>query len=169
MPDWKDIVSNVAPTLATALGGPLAGGAVKYLSSKFLGKDDASVSDLQDAILGATPEQLVKLREIDAQYKADMERAKVDIYALEVKDRDSARQLAKENMTPQIIGSVIFTIGYFYIFSLIINNSIKASGEVHLMIGVLTAVMTMIAQFWFGSSQGSKQKTKEITDKILIK
>lgn len=37
MPDWKDVISSVAPGLATAFGGPLAGAAVKVIADKVLG------------------------------------------------------------------------------------------------------------------------------------
>jgi hypothetical protein len=36
--DWKKIVGAVAPTLATALGGPLAGMAAAAVSDALLGK-----------------------------------------------------------------------------------------------------------------------------------
>jgi len=33
--DWKKVVSTVAPVLGTALGGPLAGAATKFIADKF--------------------------------------------------------------------------------------------------------------------------------------
>jgi len=39
---WKGIVGTVAPALATALGGPLAGVAVRAIAEKVLGKPEAS-------------------------------------------------------------------------------------------------------------------------------
>jgi hypothetical protein len=67
--DWKQTVRNVAPTIGTALGGPLAGTAVKLLADKFLGKQDATEAEVAAAIQGATSEQLIKLKEIDTEFK----------------------------------------------------------------------------------------------------
>ena len=53
MKDWKKVLGGIAPTIATALGGPLAGTATKFLASSLLGKDEASESELEAAIIGA--------------------------------------------------------------------------------------------------------------------
>lgn len=164
MKDWRSIVGTLAPTIATALGGPLAGTATKFLSNALLGNDDATEHDLEAAILGATPDQLAELRKIDNSFKLEMKRIDVDVYALEVDDRKNARDMAKTNMLPQIILSTIFIGGYFMIvwmlFSgqVIIDESIRDMSNI--LLGVLTANIPSIMQFWFGSSHGSKQKTK---------
>ena len=46
--DWKDVIGAVAPTIATALGGPLAGAAVKTLSNVLLGHEKGTESDASD-------------------------------------------------------------------------------------------------------------------------
>jgi hypothetical protein len=38
--NWKSIVKSIAPVLGTALGGPIAGGAIKMLSSALLGNEN---------------------------------------------------------------------------------------------------------------------------------
>lgn len=53
--DWKEIVRAVAPTLATALGGPLAGVATSEISNAILGKSDGTEAELGDALVKATP------------------------------------------------------------------------------------------------------------------
>jgi hypothetical protein len=42
MASWKDIIRSIAPTIGTALGGPLAGTATKFIADKMLGKADAT-------------------------------------------------------------------------------------------------------------------------------
>ena len=44
--DWKSIVKVVAPTIATGLGGPLAGLATKALSEVLLGKSDGTEDEV---------------------------------------------------------------------------------------------------------------------------
>jgi|GEM_PF-3021682 len=52
----KGLIGNVAPTIATALGGPLAGGAVKLLTGALGLKDKATESQIMDAVANASPE-----------------------------------------------------------------------------------------------------------------
>jgi len=164
MSGWKKILGSIAPTLATALGGPMAGTAVKFLSNKFLGTEEGTEQDIAQAISMASPEQLAELKKIDADFKVQMEKIGVDVFALEIEDRKDARSMAKVNMWPQIILSVIFIGGYFAIVGLLVTGEIVVPAEqmqiVSILIGVLTAGVANIMQFWFGSSHGSKNKDK---------
>ena len=54
----KTLITEIAPTIATALGGPLAGGATKLLSQALTGKEDATEKEMQQALSVATIEQL---------------------------------------------------------------------------------------------------------------
>lgn len=56
------ILADVAPTIATALAGPLAGVAVGFIS-KFFGVDQEKA---QEAVAGADP---VKLQELEEKFK----------------------------------------------------------------------------------------------------
>ena len=113
MSSWKDIIRNIAPTLGVALGGPMAGVATKFIADKILGKKSASEQDIQEFVTNASPEDLVKLKEIDHQFKIDMKNLEIDVYELEYKDRDSARKLFAVNIWPQITLSTVFVLGYF--------------------------------------------------------
>ena len=113
MSSWKEIVRNIAPTLGVALGGPMAGAATKFIADKMLGKPDATQAEIADVILGASPDQLTKLKELDHQFKLDMKNLEIDVYELEYKDRDSARKLFAVNIWPQITLSTVFVLGYF--------------------------------------------------------
>lgn len=73
MSGFTDILNAVAPTLATALGGPLAGAAVAFLSSK-LGVDPAIV---EQTVAGMAPADLVKLKQMDYEFQQEM--AKIGI------------------------------------------------------------------------------------------
>jgi hypothetical protein len=160
--DWKALVKNIAPVLGTALGGPLAGAATKFLAEAWLGKPDATEQELAEAIAGASPEQLVRLRELDNDFKLKMRQLDINVFELEVKDRSSARELAKVDMRPQIWLSVIYTVGYFgclYMFfagDVAVPETLKS--EFGMVLGVMTAAQIKIMDFWFGSSYGSKTK-----------
>lgn len=160
--DWKSLVRNVAPTLGAALGGPFAGAATKFLADKFLGNPDATENEIADFVTTASPEKLVELRKLDNDFKIRMRELDVDVFKLEVSDRVSARDLAKTDMRPHIALSGVYTTGYFVMVYLFMTGEVSIDPglktEFSIVLGVMTAAQTMIMQFWFGSSSGSKVK-----------
>lgn len=163
--NWKKIVGNLAPTIATALGGPLAGTATKFIASELLGNESALEKDIETFISNANPDQLAKLRQIDNDFAVKMAELDVDIFSLEIKDRDSARSLAKVNMLPQIILSALFILGYFAIVGILFSGAVIIDESIrdmsNILLGVLTANIPAIMSFWFGSSHGSKTKVNK--------
>jgi len=165
---WKETLATVAPTIATALGGPLAGIAVG-VAADALGLSDRTQQALEAAVTGGNPETLLRLKEADNSFKLEMERLGVDLERIHQADRVSARDLAKVDMRPQVILSIVFIGGYFgAMFALHgvlfetkdINSQVVALFGA--LIGVFTREMSGIMQFWFGSSSGSKEKGARI-------
>ena len=163
--DWKSVVGKVAPGLATALGGPLAGVAVSALANEFLGEESTgpeTEKQLETIIMGGSPEVLERIKKIDNDFTLRMRELGVEEFKVEAADRASARELAKTDMTPQIVLSAIFIGGYFWVvYALVIGKFVIPEGQgtlVATLIGVLTAGVANIMQFWFGSSSGSKNK-----------
>lgn len=166
MADWKDIIAGVAPTIATAIGGPLAGAAVKFLGGELLGDEGAGEAKLEEFILGANPESLERLRNADNDFKVKMRELDIDVIELSVSNTKSAREMAKVNMWPQILLSVLFVVGYFAILIMMFVDFISPSEAMKdpllILLGVMTREMPTIMQFWFGSSFGSKRKTEKL-------
>lgn len=165
--DWKSIVKSIAPVIGTAIGGPFGGAAMAALSKGLLGKENATEEELSAAVVGATPEQLATLKKVDNDFKVQMRELGIKEDELVYKDKASAREMFKVNIWPQILLSAVFVFGYFIIMGLLISGSINIDKDVMVLvtavIGVLTAGVTGILQFWFGSSLGSKEKTASIT------
>ena len=67
MKGWKEIIGTVAPTLATALGGPLAGVATQAISAALLGKADGSEDEIAAAFSVGGADALQKARDADAR------------------------------------------------------------------------------------------------------
>jgi len=153
---WKKIVAGIAPTLATALGGPFAGMAVKAIGNKLIGKENAQEAEVEAALLSATPDQLLKIKELDSEFALEMKRLDVDLEALAVSDRSSARELFRVNIWPQITLSVLFIGGYFTILWALFGGTIMLDPSIrdmsNILLGVLTAGIPMILRFWFGGS-----------------
>jgi hypothetical protein len=156
------LLAQVAPTVATALGGPLAGLAVKTLSEAMFGHQDASESDVSAALMSATPEQLQKLKETDATFKLKMKELDIDLEKIAAGDRDSARnmQIRTNDWIPRAM-AIMVTFGFFGILAWLLVRGVPPSGSETLiyMLGALGTAWTGIVQFYFGSSAGSKAKT----------
>jgi len=161
--DWKKLVRKVAPTIGAALGTPASGMAIKFLADKFLGNPDATEIELAGAIQNSTPEQILALKQLDQDFAIKMKELDIDVFRLETADRQNARELFKVNIWPQVILSGLFVVGYFSIMGLLVwmhdtHFDDRVFGILNTVIGVLTAAIPMILQFWFGSSTGSKEK-----------
>lgn len=168
--DLKSILGAIAPTIATALGGPLAGVAVKALSSELLGTDDASENDIMNAVMGADPEAIARIKQIDKDFELRMRELDVDVERINMQDRNSARDMAKvTGFWPQVILSVLFVLGYLATLNAFMDGAIEVAemhmSVFHTIIGVLTAGVTQVLNFWLGSSKGSQQKTKMLEGK----
>ena len=154
--DW---LKQIAPTIATALGGPLAGMAVSAIS-KAIGVDEEKVGDLiANNKLTADQIAQVKLAEIELQKQA--QELGLNFEKLEVEDRKSARdmQSATRSMMPPILAGAV-TVGFFSIMVMMFFNKIdSANPAILMMLGSLGTAWTGIIAYYFGSSAGSQAKT----------
>jgi hypothetical protein len=166
--DWKSLVGTVAPTLATALGGPMAGMAVKAISSSLGLSDGATEKDLSAALQGASPEVLAQIQKADQEFALEMEKLGVDLEKIAQQDRDSARnrEIATGDNAPKVLAGVIVT-GFFATLSCVAFLEIPVSSQqpVNILLGSLTALLIQVGNYYFGSSAGSKEKTKHLASK----
>lgn len=161
--DWKGLLGKIAPAIATGIGGPLAGGAVKFLAGALLGDENASEAELSLALQNASPETIAKIKEIDANYNIEMKRLDIDLEEMAYKDTANARKMATDtNMIPQVILSAVFIVGYMIILYVLISGNVSIHADlkdmVLILLGLITREIPTIMQFWFGSSHGSKKK-----------
>ena len=108
--DWKGLVRTVAPTIATALGGPVAGAATQAVSSALLGKPDGTEDEIMLAAAAAGPEVLQKLKEADNTFRIRMKELDIDLEKVAAGDRDSARGReikAGDSWTPRLLAAVV--------------------------------------------------------------
>jgi hypothetical protein len=155
------LLKGVAPVLATAVAGPAGGAAVGWIASK-LGIPDDTIEGVTAALTG-NPEMTMKLKELDLEYAK-----------LEAADRDSARKAYAEVATSanatQLDKAVVpllalGTVALAFLFIGILIFIDVASDQQQMIIfalGFITSSAGQVLSFYFGSSQGSKDKTKEI-------
>ncbi len=168
MSDWKSILGAVAPTLATAIGGPFAGMAVKAISGALLGHDEATQEEIAAVVSGASPEQLVALKQVDADFAVRMKALDVDLERIAASDRDSARkrQEATGDLTPHRL-AYLYAFAFFAVIAFQCWLAYEQK-EVPMMIGktldmllgVLTAMVLGSKEYFFGSSSSSAKKTE---------
>ena len=114
----KNVIGAVAPTLGTALGGPLGGTAAKAISAVLGCKSDAN--SISTAMQNATPEQLAEIKKAELDFEAQMKKMDVDIFALETADVQDARKAHKGDWTPRIFGlfSLCGFLGYIFLVTI---------------------------------------------------
>ncbi len=165
--DWKSIVGEIAPGIATVFGGPLAGMAVKTLARELLGDENASEDDLAAAIQSGGPEIALKIREADHKFAIEMKNAGVKLEEIAMKDRDSARrrEIKVKDRTPAAMGTMIIA-GFFGIMFTLVFIPLPAGVEKPFLVllGALGWMVKDVVGYYFGSSAGSKQKTDALTE-----
>lgn len=162
------LLGQIAPSIATALGGPLAGVAVRSLSNALFGHEDGTEQQVSDALSSATPDQLATIKKIDADFKVRMKELDIDLERISAGDRDSARQMQRDtkDWVPKVL-AVVITLGFFGILIWMLLNGMPKTGTEALlmMLGALGTAWTGVVNFYYGSSAGSKAKTDALTGK----
>jgi len=144
------LLKGIAPTLATAVAGPLGGMAVSALASKF-GVSD-TVESVAKAIAG-DPQAAQKIAELELEY------AKLD-----AADRDSARKnevalatssdtpLLNKSVTP-ILALVVVVAWGFIQYHLLTNIVATEMREIIIrVLGTLDGALVMVLSYYFGAS-----------------
>lgn len=159
------LIGSVAPTIATALGGPVAGMAVKAISGALFGHDGASKDDIMTALANPTGDQLAALKKIDADFAVQMKSLDIDLERIAAGDRASARDMQKEtkDWIPRAL-AVSVTVGFFAILLYMLVYGLPTTGNeaLLLLLGALQTAWGGIIAFYFGSSSGSQKKDQMI-------
>ncbi len=162
---WKSILSTVAPTIATAIGGPLAGMAVKTLAGSLLGDESAPEAKVAAAIQSATPDDLLKIKQLDAEFKTRMAELGVDLERIAADDRNSARDREKTlgGWSNSMLATVV-VLGFFGAVGYAMSGNLNLDGEqgalIGTLIGYVSAKADQVVSYYFGSSSSSARKTE---------
>jgi hypothetical protein len=152
-------LKTIAPTIATALGGPLAGMAVSAVA-KAIG---VSPDEVQDVISSGklTAEQVASIQLAELELKKQAQSMNLDFAKLIAEDKKSARdmQIATKSWIPALL-AVFVTIGFFGILLGLMTEHFKTSDALMLMLGSLATAWTGVMAFYFGSSASSQAKTE---------
>jgi len=161
-----NLVKTVAPSLATAVGGPLAGMATRAISDALLGKPDGTEDELIDAAAKATPDQLLALKKAEQEFAVRMRELEIDLQRIDAADRSSAREreVKTGDWTPKALAGAV-TLGFFGVLGYMIAYGLPTQGGEALlvMLGTLGTAWGGIVSYYFGSSAGSKEKSEAMS------
>ena len=154
--DW---LKSLAPTLATAMGGPLAGMAVEAIS-KAIGVDP---SEVQNTINSGkmTADQIASLQTAEIALKARAQEMGLDFEKLAVADRASARQMqiSTNSFVPPAL-SIMIVVAWsavqYFLLTHVIDPSMREL--IARVLGTLDGALMLVLSFYFGSSSGSQAK-----------
>lgn len=166
-----DFLKQIAPTIASALLGPMAGVAISALG-EVLGVDaptqEKIASSIQDGKL--TPEQLTSIKELELKYQNEEKERGFRYSELAFKDRDSAR---RANVDGGIQGRLFVMSVILLILTLGTEIWVLFRGYprdipeiiVGRVLGLMDAVSMMVLAYYYGTSSGSAQKTSLLAGK----
>ena len=162
-------LKQIAPTIATAMGGPLAGMAVSAIS-KAIGVEPEKVGDMiSNNKLTAEQIAQVKIAEIELQKQAN--ELGLNFEKLSVEDRKSAREMqaATRSIVPPALAAIV-TVGFFGIMVMMLLGQVDSNNPaILMMLGSLGTAWTGIIAYYFGSSAGSQAKTDLLSKAPAIK
>lgn len=170
-------LKSLAPTLATMLGGPLAGTAVNALEG-VLGLAPGGGADGVSAAVaaGLTPQAVAALREADQKQAEILGQQGIDLakingdYAaamatVDAGDRDSARkrEIALGGLTTPLLAWLIIGASMGIGIAVVTGNVTKDPALATLVgtiIGSFISEAKQVLAYYFGSSAGSDRKTE---------
>ena len=151
----KNLLGAVAPTLGTALGGPMGGMAANVIS-EVLGVPN-NPKAIEKGIADATPEQLAEIKKAELAFEAEMKKLEVDVFALEAQEKQDARRHFSKDWTARIIGVGIIGgfLGYIFLVTLQPPEQ-NSEALINLVLGYLGGLASAIISFYFGASNSTK-------------
>lgn len=170
--DFLKTIAALAPSLATAIGGPVGGLAAKAICSA-LGIDTGSTQDqMALAINNATPEQLAALKRADNDFLVQMKQLDIDLERISSDDRDSARrrEATVKDLMPKILASLVVA-GFLVTVFLVLTGYVEGMKDpmmattVGTLIGYVSSKADQIIGYYFGSSASSAAKTSLLVKK----
>ena len=151
----KKVVGAVAPTLGSALGGPMGRMAMNMIAEK-LGVPN-NPQAVEKAIENASPEQMIELKKAEQAFDLQMKELDVDVFKMEVADGQDARKHFSKDWTARIMGLSVIGgfLGYIFLVTLQPPEQ-NSEALINLVLGYLGGLTSAVVSFYFGASNKSK-------------
>ena len=152
------LLKSLAPTIASAAGGPMAGMAVKMAAKKLGLPDTATANEIED-LIEREPDKAVMVREADKDFKNRIREMEIDLesFKTEVEDRKDARENFATDWTPKVFSVLTLLLyGAFVMIVTLMPHDQNAETIISLVLGQLSGILGTAAAFFYGSSSGKK-------------
>ena len=152
------LLKSLAPTIASAAGGPMAGMAVKMAAKKLGLPDTATANEIED-LIEREPDKAVMVREADKDFKNRIREMEIDLesFKTEVEDRKDARENFSTDWTPKVFSVLTLLLyGAFVMIVTLMPHDQNDETIISLVLGQLSGILGTAAAFFYGSSSGKK-------------
>ena len=147
----KTLIGGIAPTIGSAMGGPLGGMAGKVIAD-VLGCEPTPAS-IEQAMQTVTPDQLAEIKKAELAFESRMKELDVDLFALETADVQDARKYFSKDWTSKSIALIMILFFCAYIAMITIMPPEQNSMElINLVLGYMGGLVSAVISFYFGSS-----------------
>ena len=169
--DWLATLKSLAPTVASAMFGPLGGAAVAAVGD-LLGVSNATKDKISEIIQAGqmTPEQVGKIKELELEYQNNEKERGFRYAELSFKDRDSARQANVAGGTQKMLfwmSIVLLTASLGCETLVLFRGYPKEIPEIIVgrVLGLMDAVAMLVLSYWYGTTNSSAQKSELLAAK----
>lgn len=152
------LLKSLAPTIASAAGGPMAGMAVKMAAKKLGLPDTATANEIED-LIERDRDKAVMVREADKDFKNRIREMEIDLesFKTEVEDRKDARENFATDWTPKVFSVLTLLLyGAFVMIVTLMPHDQNDETIISLVLGQLSGILGTAAAFFYGSSSGKK-------------
>ena len=152
------LLKSLAPTIASAAGGPMAGMAVKMAASKLGLPENTTANEIED-LIERQPERAVALKQADEDFKNRIREMEIDLesFKTEVEDRKDAREPFSSDWTPKIFSILCLLLyGGFVMIVTLMPHDQNDETIISLVLGQLSGILGTAAAFFYGGSSGKK-------------
>ena len=146
-----NMVGTVAPMLATSMGGPLANIAINTIAKRM--GVDATPQAVQTRLDAGDANDLLAIKECEAEFEVKMKELELDETRLLVEDTQDARSRFSKDWTTRIMGIATLSGFLAYIFLVTLQPPEQNSEAlINLVLGYLGGLASAVISFYFGAS-----------------
>lgn len=170
MNDVLGFAKKAIPWIGAAATGNvpvLVGMAAKAVGDTLGIEVEPTPTAIATAVAGATPEQIIALRQVDNDFAVKMKelgyKEATELYATEVVDRNGARdrEVKRADNTNKIL-AILVLVAWILVQAFLLTHVVdKEMRElIARILGTLDTALIMVLSYYFGSSRGSDRKTE---------
>lgn len=166
--EWKSLVGSVAPSIARALGGPLAGMATEALAGALgiTGEPKTLAKQIESRLVTASHADLVAIKNAEEDFAVKMRELDVRETGMHLDGMAQARTIHKDRWEPFAIFcilSIVACSGFYFIVENSETMSATTQGMLLPIYGALVYKWLDCVAYYVGTTRSSAAKTALLT------